>query len=184
VIEWNPVCRQRILISLLSYNRSDGPGLPRRGDPVCKWRARHARSSSARPPQQDEPRNVAARGCPRRRELRGQGVDVIVIEPGGVKTPIWKKGTELADDMLADAPPEAERLYGRMIEAVRARTQKIERETGGGPRAVADVIGETLTASRPRARYLVGGDAKLRARMSTVLPARVMDRLIGRAVGG
>jgi hypothetical protein len=82
VIEWNPVCRQRILISLLSYNRSDGPGLPRRGDPVCKWRARHARSSSARPPQQDEPRNVAARGCPRRRELPGKGVDVIVIEPG------------------------------------------------------------------------------------------------------
>jgi NAD(P)-dependent dehydrogenase (short-subunit alcohol dehydrogenase family) len=117
-----------------------------------------------------------------RRELGPQGVDVIVIEPGGVKTPIWKKGGELADEMLADAPPEAERLYGRMIEAARARTQRIERETGSEPSAVAEVIGQALTANRPRARYLVGSDAKLRARMSTVLPDRVMDRMIGRAL--
>jgi hypothetical protein len=107
---------------------------------------------------------------------------VIVIEPGGVKTPIWKKGGELADEMLADAPPEAERLYGRMIDAARARTQRIERETGSEPSAVAEVIGQALTANRPRARYLVGSDAKLRARMSTVLPDRVMDRMIGRAL--
>src|SRR5215208_5936163 len=37
-----------------------------------------------------------------RREVRGQGVDVILIEPGGVKTPIWKKGRALADEMLDD----------------------------------------------------------------------------------
>src|SRR5215217_2164649 len=56
-----------------------------------------------------------------RRELRAQGVDVILIEPGGVKTPIWKKGEQLADEMFEDVPPaEAERLYGRMIAAVRA----------------------------------------------------------------
>ena len=57
-----------------------------------------------------------------RRELRSQGVDVILIEPGGVKTPIWKKAEELADEMLEDVPPEAERLYGRQIEAVRTGT--------------------------------------------------------------
>jgi NAD(P)-dependent dehydrogenase (short-subunit alcohol dehydrogenase family) len=119
-----------------------------------------------------------------RRELRGQGVDVIVIEPGGVKTPIWKKGGELADEMLADAPPEADRLYGRMIEAVRARTERIDRETGSEPREVAEAIGTALTSDRPRARYLVGRDAKLRARMSKVLPDRVMDRMIGRALRG
>ena len=46
------------------------------------------------------------------------------------------------------------------------------------------MIGTALTASRPRARYLVGNDAKQRAVMSKLLPARVMDRLIGRALGG
>ncbi len=119
-----------------------------------------------------------------RRELRPQGIDVILIEPGGVKTPIWRKGEELADEMLEDVPPEAERLYGRLIEAVRAGTQRIARETGSEPREVAEVIGTALTASRPRTRYLVGSDAKLRARMAKVLPDRLMDRMIARALRG
>jgi NAD(P)-dependent dehydrogenase (short-subunit alcohol dehydrogenase family) len=120
-----------------------------------------------------------------RRELRGQGVDVILIEPGGVKTPIWAKAGQLADEMIeADMPAEAERLYGRMIEAVRAGTTRIAQETGIEPLEVAQVIGTALTASRPRARYLVGRDAKLRAVMARVLPDRVMDRLISRALGG
>ena len=118
-----------------------------------------------------------------RRELRPQGIDVIVIEPGGVKTPIWNKAEALADDMLEDVPLEAERLYGKQIEAVRAGTQRIARETGSDPSAVAEVIGEALTADRPRTRYLVGRDAKVRAVMSRVLPDRVMDRMIGRALG-
>jgi NAD(P)-dependent dehydrogenase (short-subunit alcohol dehydrogenase family) len=119
-----------------------------------------------------------------RRELRPQGVDVIVIEPGGVRTPIWRKGTELGASMMAAMPPEAERLYGRMVEAMRRETAKIERERGLPPRAVAEVIGRALTVSRPRTRYVVGSEAKLRARMAAVLPDRVMDRLIGRSLGG
>ena len=38
---------------------------------------------------------------------------MIVIEPGGVKTPIWKKGNELGEELQAGMPPEAHRLYGR-----------------------------------------------------------------------
>ena len=119
-----------------------------------------------------------------RRELRPHGVDVILIEPGGVKTPIWKKGEELADEMLEDMPPEGERLYGKMVATLRAETKKIEQELGIEPREVAEAIGRALTAKRPRTLYLVGSDAKLRARMVKVLPDRVMDRLIGRALGG
>ena len=118
-----------------------------------------------------------------RRELRPQGVDVILVEPGGVKTPIWNKAEELADNMLEDVPPEGERLYGKLIEAVRAGTTRIATDTGSEPSAVAEVIGEALTASRPRTRYLVGRDAKMRAVMSRVLPDRVMDRMIARALG-
>jgi len=119
-----------------------------------------------------------------RRELRPQGVDVILIEPGGVKTPIWKKGEQLADEMLQDVPPEAEQLYGRMVETLRKETAKIERERGIEPSEVAEVIGKALTASRPRTRYLVGTDAKLRGPMAKFLPDRLMDRMIGRALGG
>jgi NAD(P)-dependent dehydrogenase (short-subunit alcohol dehydrogenase family) len=119
-----------------------------------------------------------------RRELHPHGVDVILIEPGGVKTPIWKKGEQLADEMMQHVPPEAERLYGRLIENVRKGTQRIARETGIEPSVVAEAIGKALTARRPRARYLVGSDAKQRAVMAALLPDRVMDRLIGRALGG
>lgn len=119
-----------------------------------------------------------------RRELLPHGVDVILIEPGGVKTPIWKKGERTADELTAGMPPEVERLYGRMIAKVRSETRKIDEERGIDARLVAEVIGTALTTGRPHARYLVGRDAKVRARMSSVLPARVMDRLIGRALGG
>jgi NAD(P)-dependent dehydrogenase (short-subunit alcohol dehydrogenase family) len=117
-----------------------------------------------------------------RRELRPQGVDVVVIEPGGVKTPIWRKGNELAADLQAGMPPEAGRLYGPMVEALRAETANIERVRGLEPREVAETIAAALTAKRPRARYVVGKDAKLRAPMAAVLPDRVMDRLIARAL--
>jgi len=119
-----------------------------------------------------------------RRELRPHGVDVVLIEPGGVKTPIWRKGIDHADELTAAMPPDHERLYGRMIEALRRETDKIERERGIEPREVAEAIGHALTADRPRARYLVGRDAKLRARAAWVLPDRVMDRLVARVFGG
>jgi NAD(P)-dependent dehydrogenase (short-subunit alcohol dehydrogenase family) len=118
-----------------------------------------------------------------RRELRSHGVDVVLVEPGGVKTPIWNKAEELADDMLEDIPPEAETLYGKLIEAVRTGTRRIATDTGSEPIAVAEVIGEALSADRPRTRYLVGRDAKMRAALAKVLPDRLFDRMIARAMG-
>ncbi len=119
-----------------------------------------------------------------RRELRPQGVDVVVIEPGGVKTPIWQKGNALIERMMQDMPAgELDRLYGRVIEALRRETVKIEQERGMPAREVAELIGMALTHKRPRARYVIGRDAKQRAVMARVVPDRVMDRLIGRALG-
>lgn len=119
-----------------------------------------------------------------RRELLSQGVDVIVIEPGGVKTPIWRKGDELATELTADLPPEGQRLYGNLIAAIRKETAKIATETGIEPRVVAEAIGHALTARRPRARYLVGRDAKMRAPAAAVLPDRLMDRIMARTLRG
>jgi NAD(P)-dependent dehydrogenase (short-subunit alcohol dehydrogenase family) len=118
-----------------------------------------------------------------RRELQG-AVDVILVEPGGVKTPIWGKGLSAADELVEQMPPEAERDYGNLIAAMRREVAKIESETGLEPAEVAEVIGTALTARRPRARYLVGREAKLRAVLSQVLPDRVMDRLVWRSLKG
>ena len=118
-----------------------------------------------------------------RRELHGQGVDVILIEPGGVKTPIWNKSNETASELQQSMPPEAERLYGKMIEAVRRATIEIAQEKGIEAREVAEVIGRALTAKRPRTRYLVGTDAKIRGPVSKVMPDRLMDRAVARQLG-
>jgi NAD(P)-dependent dehydrogenase (short-subunit alcohol dehydrogenase family) len=119
-----------------------------------------------------------------RRELRHLGVDVVVIEPGGIKTPIWKKGNAAADEMLKEVPDEAESLYGDLVNAVRSETQKIATETGLPPSAVAEVIGTAMTAGKPRTRYIVGRDAKVRAAIAKRVPDRVMDSLIARALSG
>jgi len=119
-----------------------------------------------------------------RRELRHLGVEVVVVEPGGIKTPIWRKGNAAAAEMLRDAPPEAEQLYGRLIEAIRAETVKISQDRGLPPSAVAEVIGSALTATKPKTRYLVGRDARLRAAIAKRVPDRAMDALIGRALSG
>src|SRR5215210_5850427 len=60
-----------------------------------------------------------------RQELRGK-VGVILIEPGGVKTPIWSKGGAAADDLMAGMGPEVEREYGGLIAAMRREAEKID----------------------------------------------------------
>lgn len=114
-----------------------------------------------------------------RRELREHGVGVSVIEPGAVKTPIWDKGTAAADSMMDEMGPDAGRLYGGLIEAIRKRTLQAQRD-GVEPEEVARRIGHALTASRPKTRYLVGSDARQRARIARIVPDRVFDALVAR----
>ena len=55
-----------------------------------------------------------------RAELRPWGIQVAVIEPGSIATPIWEKSTAEADRMEATLPPEGHALYGKAIKALRA----------------------------------------------------------------
>jgi NAD(P)-dependent dehydrogenase (short-subunit alcohol dehydrogenase family) len=117
-----------------------------------------------------------------RRELLRQGVDVIVIEPGGVKTPIWSKSDDTFERIMEDAPPELQQRYGTLVAGVRGAMQDIANRTGVEPREVAETIGKALTADKPRTRYLVGKDAKQRGPLAKLMPDRVMDRLIARTL--
>jgi NAD(P)-dependent dehydrogenase (short-subunit alcohol dehydrogenase family) len=117
-----------------------------------------------------------------RRELRGQGVEVVVVEPGGIKTPIWEKGTETANRIEDAMPPGGEQRYGALARAIRREAEKIATDRGLPPLAVAEVVHEALTATRPRTRYLVGRDAKIRDAVARRVPDRVMDALIARTL--
>jgi hypothetical protein len=44
-------------------------------------------------------------------------------------------------------------------------------------------VQHALTAGRPRTRYLVGADARGQALLKRLVPDRVMDRIIARAMG-
>jgi NAD(P)-dependent dehydrogenase (short-subunit alcohol dehydrogenase family) len=108
-------------------------------------------------------------------ELAPWGIHVAIVEPGTIKTPIWTRERP-------EPPPEALGLYGARIEAFRRLA--VKRGTSGAPpEAVADAVEHALTADKPRTRYLVGRDAKLRARVER-LPDRLRDRVIVRRVLG
>jgi NAD(P)-dependent dehydrogenase (short-subunit alcohol dehydrogenase family) len=117
-----------------------------------------------------------------RRELRPWGMHVALIEPGAVSTPIWDKGVDQAQELERDAPPEVRERYGEVIDAIRAQSEK-NRTEGVPPREVAEAVAHALTADKPKTRYLVGRDAKMRAPVAAILPDRAMDAAIARALG-
>ena len=113
-------------------------------------------------------------------ELHTSGVQVALIEPGSVATPIWGKGQEEADKLTI--PPELQGAYGK----VPAAMEKVLADTasrGIPPEQVAKVIERALTSSRMRARYLVGRDAQVMLLLKRGLPDRVFDRVSRRLLG-
>jgi NAD(P)-dependent dehydrogenase (short-subunit alcohol dehydrogenase family) len=117
-----------------------------------------------------------------RRELMPWGMHVAIVEPGTVATPIWSKAREANEELAEQMPDEARRLYGGLIDRIRSETQNAA-ERGVPPRLVAEAVAHALTAAKPKTRYLVGRDAKLRAHIAKVMPDRALDRLIARAIG-
>jgi NAD(P)-dependent dehydrogenase (short-subunit alcohol dehydrogenase family) len=116
-----------------------------------------------------------------RRELRPWGIEVSVIEPGSVATKIWDKGTAKARELSENLPAEGVELYGGAI----AKMQKLAAETaarGMPPEEVAKDVAHALTAAKPKTRYLVGRDAKMRARVSALVSDRTFDRLVARTL--
>ena len=113
-------------------------------------------------------------------ELRPWGIHVALIEPGVIATPIWQTSIDAALAMLKTAPPTVNDYYGDRLDAIRRRA---ERGVGGlAPDVVARAIEHALTAARPRTRYLIGRDAKMRLWLERVLPDRARDRVIDAAL--
>lgn len=114
-------------------------------------------------------------------ELRPTGIQVALIEPGSIATPIWDKGDATFEDLVSGLPDEAKQQYGASME----RARKLAAASGrrGIPALkVAVKIEHALTASHAHARYLVGNDARLRAYVESPLPERIRDSLIARTL--
>ena len=115
-------------------------------------------------------------------ELRKWGMWVAIIEPGSIATPIWEKADSHYAEALAALPPEGRELYGRDVEAFAKAFLKVG--TRAMPaEAVADTVLHALTAKKPKPRYVIGREAKVRLALSRILPARAMDAITSRVVG-
>jgi NAD(P)-dependent dehydrogenase (short-subunit alcohol dehydrogenase family) len=114
-------------------------------------------------------------------ELRPLGVSVSIVEPGSIATPIWQKGASRASELSEDFDPDRAASYSSAV--ARFREVALSRGPGADPDAVAKAVEHALTSSRPKARYLVGRDAHIRAWIER-LPTRLRDRVLSRALTG
>lgn len=109
-----------------------------------------------------------------RRELMLFGIDVVIVAPGPIATPIWDKaeaqdlGT-LGDSAFAPA-------IGRAKEAI------AKGRLGLAPERVGEIVLHALTTPRPRVRYTVT-PGRLEQWLVDVLPRRLIDRIIAKRLG-
>jgi len=116
-----------------------------------------------------------------RREVGPHGVKVACVEPGIIVTPVWAKSRATGEGLVDTMPADARRRYETMLNAVRGFAERAERD-GLPPEAVAEVVGHAVTARRPRTRYVVGREARVRVALGRLLPDRAMDALIRRVI--
>ncbi|MBR0825778.1 SDR family oxidoreductase [Bradyrhizobium manausense] len=110
-----------------------------------------------------------------RRELMLFGIDVIIVAPGAVKTPIWSKAEQIDLSVYKNSP------YFPALNKIMAFMMKLG-ETGLPAERIGEVVVEALTAAKPRVRYQVTPDP-VRHMMQATLPKRAVDRIIAKRLG-
>jgi NAD(P)-dependent dehydrogenase (short-subunit alcohol dehydrogenase family) len=110
-----------------------------------------------------------------RREMMLFGIDVIIVAPGAVKTPIWSKAEEVDISTYRNSPffPSLEKIRKFMLQLG---------ESGLPPEKIAETIADALTSASPKVRYQITPDP-MRHLMTAVLPKRMIDRIIGKRLG-
>lgn len=109
-----------------------------------------------------------------RRELHPFGVEVVVVQPGAVRTAIWSRVEEMDLGRYAGTP------YEPLVRRTREAALRSGRD-GLPPEAVAETVWEALTTRRPPTRRLVvRTKGAIRIRLLELLPDRWLDRMIAR----
>jgi NAD(P)-dependent dehydrogenase (short-subunit alcohol dehydrogenase family) len=110
-----------------------------------------------------------------RRELMPFGVDVVIVAPGAVATPIWDK----ADSV--DVTRYANTVYAPALARMKAFMLSLG-QSGLPPERIGEAVHTALTAPSPKTRYVVSPDP-FQVFMTGVLPKRTLDRIIGKRLG-
>jgi NAD(P)-dependent dehydrogenase (short-subunit alcohol dehydrogenase family) len=111
-----------------------------------------------------------------RRELMLFGIDVVIVAPGPVKTPIWGKGQETIDAARYQNSP-----YLPALQKISAFMQHLD-AIALPPEKIAALVFDALTLPNPKVRYHIAPDT-MRHLLAAVLPKRTMDRIIAKRLG-
>lgn len=112
-----------------------------------------------------------------RMEVEPFGIDVVIIEPGGIATE-W--GGIAADNVEKVSGNGA---YANQAKAVAKSLRGGGVNRGSQPTVISDAIAKALTAEKPKTRYAVGFGARPLIAAHAILPDRAFDKLISMAMG-
>jgi NAD(P)-dependent dehydrogenase (short-subunit alcohol dehydrogenase family) len=112
-----------------------------------------------------------------RYEVKPFGVNVVVIEPGIIKTEFGETAVNNVKAFTAPDSPYAAFAEG-VAETIRGGYDGPMSRFSGGPEAVAKVIERAITTSRPRTRYPVTAGAHLALGLRRVTPDKVFDTVL------
>ncbi len=113
-----------------------------------------------------------------RLEFAQYGVDVILIEPGAMKTEIFSTSRATRDANLRAFPEQERRYRPALTEMDRA----FEKAGADDPEVVVDAVIEAVFAKRPKPRVVVGKGTGALLMLSR-LPVRTRDKLVKSALG-
>jgi NAD(P)-dependent dehydrogenase (short-subunit alcohol dehydrogenase family) len=118
-----------------------------------------------------------------RMELRPWRIPVVLVEPGSIDTDLWRNALDVADAAEAKMTPEHRQLYARQLAGMRKAVAMVQKRTSPVAKVVT-AVEHALTTTRPRARYLVGTDAKAQVVLRAALPTRLLDAVLTKATTG
>lgn len=111
-----------------------------------------------------------------RRELMLYGIDVILIGPGAIVTPIWDKAEEL------DITPFLQTDYGKVLG--KFRDFMVQRGKAGLPvEQMGELVWHVLTTAKPKVRYTIVANKFKNWTLPRLLPKRIFDNLIAKQLG-
>lgn len=109
-----------------------------------------------------------------RMELLPWKIRVSLVEAATIKTPMWEKIDTTTDRLLAAIPGESKELYRTELDTL-IHFPKKQANSGISMKKAVRVIRRSLSARFPRARYLVGWEARLFIMMHNIFPTIIVD---------
>lgn len=109
-----------------------------------------------------------------RRELQGQNIRIILVEPGPIETPIWNKSLAQEEQITQQIPAATKPIYAKMT----AQILKALKKTADDAVPVSEVTNRIISAlegTRSDQNILIGRGIHIQALLIRLLPSRTMD---------